>query len=136
MAIGVRSQPSSLDPFRRFQVGYLSAIWFQLYMYAKEVMLMTDKRSFYFSTAILKALVLCLVLQIHKVVFAQVSSVYCSAKDAVWLKGYFEAQIDSKNSGPYDVTLRAVVPTDDYANGYAQGWSDASAGLIASRYKR
>ena len=37
---------------------------------------------------------------------------------------------------PYDATSRAVVPTNDYANGYAQGWSDARAGLSASYYNR
>jgi hypothetical protein len=37
---------------------------------------------------------------------------------------------------PYDATSRAVVPTDDFSNGYAQGWSDASAGLTASCYNR
>lgn len=98
---------------------------------------MADKRRFVcLSTSILTALVFCSVLSIHKVVLAQVSTGYCSTKDEVWFKGYFKAQRDYKKGHPYDATSRAVVPTNDYANGYAQGWSDARAGLSASYYNR
>jgi hypothetical protein len=70
------------------------------------VMSMTNNRRFCVSNANLTALVFCSVLlSIHKFVFAQVPSAYCSTKDEVWFKGYFEAQMDYKK-GP--MTLRYV----------------------------